>query len=125
MRRANPELQAAGLAVALIGMGTPEATVAFSREVAAPFPILADPERRAYRAYGLIEAGASQFFQPAAGKAMIGALLRGNRGDKPVGDVRQLGGAFVIDRDGTVRWGQPSTFAGDHASPAALIAAAG
>ncbi|HYO30271.1 MAG TPA: AhpC/TSA family protein, partial [Thermomicrobiales bacterium] len=87
-------------------------------------PILADPDRAAFRAYGLVEAGAGQFLTPAAGKAMVGALLRGNRGGRPVGDVRQLGGAFVVDRGGTVRWAKPSAFVGDHASPEELIAAA-
>ena len=121
MRRAFPDLQGAGLAVALVGMGTPEETAAFVRAVGAPFPILADPERAAFRAYGLIEAGAAQFLRPAAGKAIVGALLRGNRGGKPVGDVRQLGGAFVIDRRGTLHWAKPSAYAGDHAAPEELI----
>jgi len=124
LRRACPDLQAAGLAVALVGMGTPEQTDAFVREVGAPFPVLADPDRDAYRAYGLVETGAAQLLSPAAGKAMVGALLRGHRGAKPVGDVRQLGGAFVVDRDGIVRWANPSAYAGDHATPEQLIAAA-
>ncbi len=123
MRRASPDLRAAGLAVAVVGMGTPEQTAAFVREVQAPFPVLSDPERAAYRAYGLVEAGARQFLSPATGKALVGALLRGNRGGVPIGDVRQVGGAFVIGRDGIVRWANPSAYAGDHASPEELIAA--
>jgi alkyl hydroperoxide reductase subunit AhpC len=124
LRRAYPDFQAAGLAVAVVGMGTPEQTAAFVREVRAPFPILADPDRAAYRAYGLVEAGAGQILSLATGKAVVGALVRGNRGGSPVGDVRQLGGAFVVGRDGTVRWAKPSAFVGDHASPEELIAAA-
>lgn len=123
MRRAEAELAAAGLAAAVVGMGTPEETAAFVREAGTGFPVLADPERAAYRAYGLIEAGASQFLAPKAGLAMVGALLRGNRGGKPVGDVRQLGGAFLIGRDGVVRWAKPSAYAGDHVSAVDLIAA--
>ena len=124
MRRAFPELQAAGLAVAVVGMGTPEQTAAFVREVGAPFPVLADPERAAYRAYGLVELGAREFLNLDATKAMVAAVLRGNRGGRPVGNTGQLGGAFVIDRAGTVRWAKPSVFAGDHATAAELIAAA-
>ena len=123
MRRAAPELRAAGLAVAVVGMGTPEQTAAFGREVDAPFPVLADPERAAYRAYGLAELGAKEFLTLDAAKAMLGAVLRGNRGGRPVGNTGQLGGAFVIDREGTVRWAKPSASPGDHVSAAELLAA--
>ena len=68
--------------------------------------------------------GGGDFLSPKAGKAMLGAVLRGNRGGKPVGDVRQLGGAYVIAPDGTLRWAKPSTYAGDHATVEEILAAA-
>ena len=44
MRRARPALAAAGLDLLMVGMGTPEQTAAFARELDLPFPVLADPE---------------------------------------------------------------------------------
>lgn len=123
MRRAHPDLQRAGIDVALVGMGSPAESAAFGRDLALPFPVLSDPDRAAYRAFGAIEAGAREFLSPAAGKAMLGAVLRGNRGGRPIGDVRQLGGAWLIDRDGRVVWAKPSAYAGDHASPEELLSA--
>lgn len=124
MRRAYPDLQRAGIDVALVGMGTPAESAAFRRELELPFPVLSDPDRAAYRAFGTIVAGAREFLTPAAGRAMIGAALRGNRGGRPVGDVRQLGGTWLIDRAGVVVWARPSAFAGDHPAPADILTAA-
>lgn len=124
MRRAYPELQAAGIDVAMVGMGTPEESAAFARELDLPYPVLSDPLRVAYREYKTKVASGGDFLSPKAGKAMLGAVLRGNRGGKPVGDVRQLGGTYVIAPDGTLRLAKPSTYAGDHATVEEILAAA-
>lgn len=123
MRRARPALAAAGLDLLMVGMGTPEQTAAFARELDLPFPVLADPERVAYRAYGLPETSPRAMLRPASGVALARAMLGGHRGGRPVGDPRQLGGAFVIDRQGIVRLSHPSTHLGDHATVEELLAA--
>src|SRR5512139_137373 len=43
----------AGLGMAVVMQGTPEATAAFARQYAPGLTCLADPERKAYQAYGL------------------------------------------------------------------------
>ena len=123
MRRARPALAAAGLDLLMVGMGTPEQTAAFARELDLPFPVLADPERAVYRAYGLPETTPRAMLRPASGKALARALLGGHRGGRPVGDPRQLGGAFVVDRQGIVRLSRPSASLGDHATVGELLAA--
>lgn len=124
MRRAYPELRDAGLDLLMVGMGNPEQSAAFARDLDLPYPVLSDPERAAFHAYGLVEAGPRSLLNPASGAAYARALLGGHRGGKPVGDPRQLGGAFVVDRRGVVRLARPSAYPGDHASPEELLAAA-
>ena len=124
MRRAYPDLQAAGIDLVMVGMGNPAQTAQFIRELDLPYPVLSDADRAAYRAYRTIEAGVKEFVSPQAGKALIGAMLRGNRGGRPVGNPQQLGGVYVIGPDGRLRWSKPSTYAGDHASTDEILAAA-
>lgn len=124
MRRAYPELKAAGVEVVMVGMGDPAQTAQFVRELDLPYPVLSDPDRSAYRAYRTHEAGAKELLNPRAGMAIIGAMARGNRGGKPVGNVQQLGGVYLVDPIGSLRWSKPSTYAGDHADPETILAAA-
>jgi hypothetical protein len=124
LRRAYPELKAAGIDVVMVGMGDPAQTAQFIKELDLPYPVLSDANRAAYRAYKTLEAGAKDFLNPKAGKAMLGAVMRGNRGGKPVGNVQQLGGVYLIDPSGMLRWSKPSTYAGDHASVEEIQSAA-
>jgi alkyl hydroperoxide reductase subunit AhpC len=124
LRRAYPELKEKGIDIVMVGMGDPAQTAQFIKELDLPYPVLSDANRAAYRAYKTIEAGAKEFLSPKGATAMIGSMLRGNRGGKPVGNVQQLGGVYVIDQDGMLRWSKPSTYAGDHASVDEIAAAA-
>ena len=53
LHHARPELEARGLTLAIVTQGTPELAKAFCAERAPGATCLADPERRAYSAYGL------------------------------------------------------------------------
>lgn len=125
MRRAYPELKEKGVDVVMVGMGDPAQTAQFIRELDLPYPVLSDADRAAYRAYRTIEAGAKEFLNPKSGMSVLGAIARGNRGGKPVGSVQQLGGVYLVDPTGSLRWTKPSTYAGDHASPDDILSAAG
>ena len=120
MRRDHHRLTDAGLTLALVGQGTRDETAEFVQKLKLPYLVLADDERVAYAAYGLIEAGAREFFRPETGRAYLRSVLSGAGGGKPVGNVRQLGGAFIVDRTGIVRLAHPSAYPGDHATTAAL-----
>ena len=47
------QIEQAGLGVAIINQGTPQATALFAEEFAPGLMMLSDPERKAYHAYGL------------------------------------------------------------------------
>jgi AhpC/TSA antioxidant enzyme len=66
-----------------------------------PFRCLADPDRKVYRAFGLERGSIAQIMSPDVVLKTIGSLFRGNFGP-PGGDVFQLGGTFVIGKDGVI-----------------------
>jgi len=67
-----------------------------------PFRCLADPDRQAYRAFGLERGSLGQVMGPDVMFKTMRSLFRGNFGP-PGGDVFQLGGTFVIGKDGLIR----------------------
>jgi len=74
----------------------------FARREKLPFPVLSDPERKAYRAFGLQEGSAHRIF----GLPTIWTYLRGflqRRWPRlPSADIRQLGGDILIDAGGNI-----------------------
>ncbi|MBP86709.1 MAG: hypothetical protein CMJ64_08335 [Planctomycetaceae bacterium] len=93
----------AGGDVAVVTMGTSEQTAAFRERNQLPFICLADPKRVAYEAFGVPRGTVAQVAGPAVWGGGLKAVLRAGIG-KPVGDVLQLHGSFIIDRDGIVRF---------------------
>ena len=72
-----------------------------------PWPVLSDPHRRMYHAYGLGRAGvASDWFSPRAARAATGLVARmfQGTGERSHSDTHQTGGDFLIDADGIVRY---------------------
>ncbi len=123
MRRNHQRFLAAGGTLAVVGQGNPAQTAAFVAKLKLPYPVLADPERVAYSAYGLIEGGLGALLSPAAGRAYLRSFLSGAGGGPTVGHPRQLPGAFVIDRAGIVRFAQPGRHAGDTPTTDELLVA--
>src|SRR5207244_2352252 len=95
------EIRAAGGELVTVSQGRPEVVAAQLRRSPRPFPVLSDPDRAAYQAFGLERGGWRMFFKPRALARYLGLMARGWRPRLPVGgeDVRQLGGDFVLDRD--------------------------
>ncbi len=88
----------------LIGQGDVPSTRAFCRQHDVPFPCLADPERKAYAAYGLHGATLAQLFGPRVWWRGFSAVVRGYSAGNPVGDIRQMPGVFLVDRQGIIRF---------------------
>jgi peroxiredoxin len=96
---------ALGVSVVAIGQGEPERTRVFAADHNVPVPVLCDPERKAYRAFGVLEGRAPQIISTNA--------LDGDKGlqyaDKLLGEGRslvdspwQLGAEFVINGAGVI-----------------------
>jgi peroxiredoxin len=90
-----------------------------------PFPIAADPRREAYHAYGLTRA---RFWRIWGGRTLwayarlIARGWRPRRSTEGV-DLSQLGGDFVIDETGTLRYVHVSRHPADRPAVQELAAA--
>jgi len=86
--------------------------------------MLADPERRAYKAFSLKRLSLFRVFSPAALK-LYWKLLRG--GIKPEhyegDDIYQSGGDFLIDRNGNILFAHRSQDPADRPATAKLLQA--
>ncbi len=74
------------------------------RDLRIPFPLLSDPERAAYKAYGLRKGGLWGIFGPKIIWEYVKLIVRGRLFRGIQADPFQLGGDFVIDGKGIVRF---------------------
>ena len=103
MREDYPRIEQAGGELFVVTMGTVRQTAAFRQRLKARFVFLADPQQKVYAAYGLDRGTLLQIAGPKVWLPAIRAIARGGAG-KAVGDIWQMPGAFVIDREGRVRY---------------------
>lgn len=96
----------AGLDLVVITQGTPEAAALFAKAHAPGLRLLADPERKAYLAYGL-ERGTlwETFLNLKVLRAVAASRKKGYQVDPPPDgqDAMQMSGAFIIGTDGRVK----------------------
>lgn len=121
---ALPALKAKNLALAIVTQGTPEKAKAFCEERAPGLLCLADPERKAYAAYGLERASLWQVISLHVWRSNL--RLKRERGWNvelpPTGqDAMQMAGTFVIARDGRVRLPYYYDHIADHPSADLLL----
>jgi peroxiredoxin len=90
-------------------------------ETEAPFPVLLDPDRRAYQAYGL-ERSWWRSWGPKNLWYYAVARWHGQRAPTTGGDTHQLGGDFIIDAAGIIRLVHRSHDPTDRPSIAELLA---
>lgn len=90
-----------------------------------PFPVLTDPDRSAYEAYGFGRGSISRVWGWRAGRRYLELLARGRWRDvrRPTEDTLQLGGDVVIAPDGTLAWGFWGAGPDDRPSVDEIIAA--
>lgn len=104
---ASPDLKEKNLGLVIVTQGTPEAAREFCAERAPDIICLADPERKAYRAYGLDRANVWQSFL-SFNVWRSNRRLKRERGwntDLPPNgqDAMQMAGTFIIAPDGRIR----------------------
>lgn len=98
-------IEEAGLSLAVINQGTPEATSLFAKEFAPGLLMLCDPERKAYEAFGLERGNLFQtFLNPKVWAAISQARKKGFHVEPaPKGqDTMQMSGTFIISKSGHV-----------------------
>ena len=85
---------------------------------------LLDEDRRAYEAYGMTSGSVLDVWQPKVLWYYAKRMWRGKTLDEANGDTRQLGGDFVVDRQGRLLLRHPSQDPTDRPSLEELHAAA-
>ncbi len=95
----------AGLEIAVVMQGKPEQTAIFASRFAPGLFCLADPERKAYQAYGLERGNLFQtFLNPKVLSAVAKSRKKGYEvAPAPVGqDSMQMSGTFIIGTNGKI-----------------------
>lgn len=118
--RLTDRLQALNAHVALVSFGPARMARAWLQETGAPFPLWRDPERRAYRAFGL-ERSLLRAWSPRGLLAYARLLTSGRRWRGIQGDSLQLGGDVIVDAAGVVRFIHRSADPADRPDPERLL----
>ena len=122
LRRDRHKLARAGLQVIMVGLGTPAKAQAFRDDFDLSFTILADPDKSAYAAFGLsLRMNVlTEFLDPQVIAHTI-ARTASNGVALTAQDMFQLGGDFVIDTAGTIRYAYRGLRAADYTATHHLI----
>lgn len=91
----------------LISFAKPELAQTWRTATAFPFPLLLDPERRAYAAFGL-RSSVVAAWHPKMFLYYFRLLARGRKLMPVRDDPYQLGGDFLLDRTGQILLGKAS-----------------
>ncbi|MBI5490443.1 MAG: AhpC/TSA family protein [Deltaproteobacteria bacterium] len=121
------EFQRHGTAVLVISFGRIEQVEGFRRRIGIPFPVATDPDRRAYDAYGMSRGSFWQIWGPSVIWKYVKLVSAGLelRKPDPGDDLNQLGGDFLVGRDGRILVAHPSVTPADRPRVEDLLAASG
>ena len=122
MRDETSNIHAAGAELVIVGNGTPQQAEWFAEDVGLTTPVLTDPTLAVYQALRS-RRGLAGILDPRVFLRAIGAMRNGFRQHGVQGDPTQLGGVFVVHRDGALAFAYRSRFAGDYPAPSEYLAA--
>lgn len=123
MRQKITQFEQTGSRVVLVGMGTPEESAAFIKNAGVSFPMISDPKRQLYQAFGLKMAAVLELLSPALTFKALATMARGHSVGLPIGDIRQLPGVFIINTDGQIVYSHVASDAADHPDPEKILTA--
>lgn len=96
-----------GACVVLISFGAQGLAAGWIAETGVPFDLWLDPDRSAYRAYGL-ERSLRRSWAPRVWWAYARLMASGHTWRGIQGDSGQLGGDFIVGPDGLIRYAHRS-----------------
>jgi peroxiredoxin len=123
LRRNKNRFAKAGAQLLLVGMGTPAQSAEFASKLKVPFPIVADPQKKLYRKFGLKQMSTLGLFSPSLALKGITAMVGGHGIGVPQGDVRQLTGVFIVSTAGQIVFRHVSRNPADHPDAKTILAA--
>ena len=106
MAKAADQFKAANCNLVVVSQGKPQVLAHFEKRNGFPFPVLGDPDRVAYKAFGLERVQWWTFLFPWVLWGYLVRIVTGTMPKMPYQseDVSQLGGDFLLDQTGKVLW---------------------
>lgn len=125
MEAARDEFAARGCSVVVVTQARPPLLARYVQRQKWTVPVVSDPERTAYVAFGLERTGWLTFFKPRVLWRYLRDMAKGYGVKKPVAgeDVLQLGGDFLLSRARKLIFAYRSADPTDRPSVAALMRA--
>jgi len=124
VRERQADFDRLGAVVAAVTFEPPARAATFATREGWPYPVLSDPGRRAYAAFGLQRGRARQLWNWRSLMAYARGLGRGRLPRPARADIDQLGGDIVLDPAGRVAFLHRSVEPADRPAVADLVAAA-
>jgi peroxiredoxin len=104
IRDVYPAIRARGGSAVAVTFGEAHGAARFAQMQGLPFPVLADPARHAYHAFGLTDGHMADVFDPAALLRQAAQALHGNIPYiTSIAAASQRGGVFIVDGSGIVQ----------------------
>ena len=121
MRRPEEQVERLGLEIVVVTFEARERAEAYVGETGLRWPLLIDPRRVLYGAYGMGRGRRSAIWGPATWWAYLRLIGRGHRLRRPSGDIHQLGGDVLVDPAGRVALHHVGKGPADRPAVAALL----
>jgi hypothetical protein len=111
--------------VLVISFASPASVSDYVKETSMPFPVVSDPTRASYGAFGLGRTSWSEILRAGVVGRYLRLVLRGWLPGKTAknDDLMQLGGDFVLNRERRLVFAHPSAEPTDRPSVDALLQA--
>ena len=109
----------------VVSQAKPAMLTLFLKHYPKPYPVVGDPERAVYHAFGLERANPWTFANPLVIAAYLKQIVLGTRVRAPYEgeDVLQLGGDFLLNRRGEIGYAYRSRLTTDRPGIPELLAA--
>jgi hypothetical protein len=122
---ARDRFAALGCSVLVVTQAKPKVLSVYAGRKMWGVPLVGDPERKAYTAFGLERAGFLSYFKPRVMWRYARGMLKGYIATRPYAgeDLNQLGGDFILTRERKVIFAHPSRDPADRPSVATMLAA--
>jgi peroxiredoxin len=122
VQSSKAEFDRRAVQIAVVSFAEPAKLAYYQEHHQWPFVMLADPERVAYRRFGLKRLSFLRAFSPPTLKLYWQLMRRGHRReDYGKEDIYQGGGDFILDRAGNILYVHRSEDPADRPSPAKLL----
>lgn len=116
-------MQAAGLRIVAVGIGEPRHAQRYGAQLAPSITCVSYPTPEVHQRYSLKRGSALVLLDLRMWQNSARAAQGGHKQGHDTGDTAQLGGTFIVDAAGVLRYIYLSQVAGDHPAFSAILAA--